>query len=226
MNQSLEHRIAQLEKNIRFYRVVFTGFIIVSAAAVSMSFRSKTPVPDVVQAKAFQVVDDAGNVLVEINKEDGNGQLSTYSPTGTRLVSLFTSDAGCGAINTFNYDGKAIFKVTNTAGGGGYMALFNNDKKEIAELGVTDMGSGYFRINDNTGNKQAWITYTKGGGGYFSLSNNGNETIRLSTADVGGRIGIYNDYNTRIAYMGAQENRDGQVTTFNNSGTWTGGLPK
>ncbi|MBS1655272.1 MAG: hypothetical protein JSU05_10540 [Bacteroidetes bacterium] len=226
MNPNLEQRIALLEKNIRFYQIVFGVLIILAGALASMSFRSKSPVPDVIQAKAFQVVDDAGNVLVEINKEDGNGQLSTYTPTGTRLVSLFTSDAGCGAINTFNYDGKTIFKVTNTSGGGGYMALFNNDKKEIAEFGVTDIGSGYFRINDNIGNKQAWITYTKGGGGYFSLSNNGNETIRLSTADVGGRIGIYNDYNTRIAYMGTQENRDGQITTFNSSGSWTGGLPK
>lgn len=225
MNNPLEQRIARLEKNLRFYRFGFAGLMIVAAGFVTMSFNNRKTAPDVIEAKAFHVVDDAGNVLVELNKEDGNGQISTFTPGSKRLVSLFTTDDGAGGINTFGKDGNVIFKVTNNTGGGGYMALFNSGKQEIAELGVTNTESGYFKLNDRSGNKQVWMTYTQDGGGYLSLSKGTQEMIRLSTPDAGGRIGIYNGSNTRIAYMGAQDTKDGNITIWNSAGTKSGGLP-
>lgn len=225
MNNPLEQRIARLEKNLRFYRFGFAGLLIITAGFITMSFNNRKTAPDVIEAKAFHVVDDAGNVLVELNKEDGNGQISTFTPTNKRLVSMFTTDDGAGGINTYGKDGNVIFKVTNNTGGGGYMALFNSGKQEIAELGVTNTESGYFKLNDRSGNKQVWMTYTQDGGGYLSLSKGGQEMIRFSTPDAGGRIGIYNGSNTRIAYMGAQDTKDGNITIWNSAGTKSGGLP-
>src|SRR6266496_3429268 len=105
MTNSIEQRVAQLEKNLRFYRFCFAGFLIVGAGLLFMSFNNKKTAPDVLEAKAFHVVDDKGNVLVEINKEDGNGQLSTFTSGGKRLVSLFTTDGGAGGINTTDAKG-------------------------------------------------------------------------------------------------------------------------
>ena len=158
MSNSLEQRVAELEKNNRFYRFCFAGSLLLVAGLVFMSFNNKVTAPDVIEAKAFHVVDDRGNVLVEINKEDGNGQLSTFTPAGKRLTSLFTSTGGGGGINTFDINGDVIFKVTRTTEGGGYLALFNGEKQEIAELGVTDAESGYFRLNDRRGDKLLWAT--------------------------------------------------------------------
>ena len=225
MTNSLEQRVAQLEKNNRFYRLCFAGSLIVVAGLVFMSFNNKKTPPDVLEAKAFHVVDDRGNVIVKINKEDGNGQMTTYTPAGKKLVSLFTSDGGGGGINTFDKNGEVIFKVTRTTEGGGYLALFNGGLQEIAELGVTDGESGYFRLNDRNGKKQVWMTYTKDGGGYLSLSKDDQEMFRFSTPAVGGRMGIYNSSNTRIAYMGTQDTKDGNITVWNSSGTRTGGVP-
>jgi hypothetical protein len=225
MTTSLEQRVAQLEKNNRLYRLCFAGSLIVVAGLAFMSFNNKHTAPDLIEAKAFHVVDDKGNVLLELNKEGGNGQLSTFTPTGKKLVSLFTSDGGGGGINTFDKNGEVIFKVTRTTEGGGYMALFNGDLQEIAEFGVTDAESGYFRLNDRNGKKQVWMTYTKDGGGYLSLSKDDQEMFRFSTPAVGGRMGIYNSSNTRIAYMGTQESKDGNITVWNSSGTRTGGVP-
>jgi hypothetical protein len=226
MNQPLELRVAQLEKNLRFYRFCFIGILVIAGGLITMSFKHKNAAPDLIQAKAFQVVDDYGNVLVEMNREGGNGQISTYTPGRKRLVSLFTADGGSGAINTYDNDGDVIFKVTRTTSGGGYMALFNAEQKEIAEWGISDAEAGYFRLNDRNGNKLAWMTYTAGGGGYLSLLNNNVEMFRLSTPEAGGRMGVYNQYNTRVAYMGAQDTRDGNITVWNNSGTRTGALPQ
>lgn len=226
MNHSLEQRVAQLEKNLRLYRFGLTGIVIIAACLLVMSFNNKKTAPDVLEAKAFHVVDDRGNVLVEINKEDGNGQLSTFTPSGKRLVSLFTTDGGSGGLNTFGKGGNVLFKVTNTTEGGGYMALYNAATQEIAEMGVTTAESGYFKLNDRNGKKQVWMTYTQDGGGYLSLSNDGQELIRFSTPSVGGRMGIYNNSNTRIAYMGAQDTKDGNVTIWNSAGSRIGGVPQ
>jgi hypothetical protein len=227
MSQSLEQRVALLEKNLRFYRYGFIVLLTIIGGGLLMSFKSrKTDAPDLIQAKSFQVVDDNGKVLVDINKEDDNGQISTFTPEGKRLVSLFTTDGGAGGMNTFDKNGKVLFKVTNTAEGGAYMALFNSSTTEVAEWGVAPNESGYFRLNDRDGNKLAWMTYTQDGGGYFSLSNAGKETMRFSTPGAGGRIGVYNVSGNRVAYIGAQETKDGNITTWNSQGSISGGIPR
>jgi hypothetical protein len=225
MNPLLEQRVTRLEHNLRLYRFGFAALLIVVTGFLVMSFNNKKAAPDVLEARAFHVVDEKGNVLVELNKEDGNGQISTFSPYGKRLVSLFTTTNGTGGINTFDKSGQVLFKVTNTTEGGGYMALFNGAQKEVAEWGVTNTESGYMRLNDRSGNKLIWMTYTQDGGGYLSLAKDGQEMVRFSTPEAGGRMGIYNNSNTRVAYMGVQENKDGNVTTWNSAGTRTGGLP-
>src|SRR5437879_857642 len=120
MNQ-LEQRVSALEKSLRAYRIFFGSAVVLLIAAVLMSSGKKPAVPDRLQAKAFEVVDDYGNVIVELNKDKGNGSVSTYSSSGKKLVSLFTSEGGAGGINTFDTDGDVLFKVTRTSGGDGYL---------------------------------------------------------------------------------------------------------
>ncbi len=225
MNQ-LEQRIAKLEKNVRNYRIFF-GLAITAIFTLSLMSSTKKNqfVPDRLQARSFQLLDDNGNMIAELGEEKGNGKLTTYTPRGKKLVSLFTSEGGAGGINTFDDDGDVLFKVTRTSGGGAYMALFNGDAKEITEMGVTDGETGYFKVNDKYGDKLAWITYTSDGGGYLALLNNNQETIRLSTPDAGGRVGISNRKKERIAYLGTQDNGDGNLTIYNATGKSSGSIP-
>ena len=225
MNQ-LEQRLIKLEKSLQMYRMIFCVLLVTGISLVLLSNTKKVNVADVIKAKAFEVVDDNGNVLVEINKDQNNGHIATYTPGGKKLVSLLTTTDGIsGALLTYDINGKVLFKVTRTTEGGGYMALNNGAGKEIAEMGVTTSASGYLNLNDRNGEKIVWLTFTEGGGGYFSLLNKGTEMIRLSTPDAGGRTGVYNKNNTRIGYIGTQENGDGNITIWNNSGTRTGGVP-
>ena len=225
---NLELRIIQLEKQARFYRILFLAMMLIAGAFLFMSFNQKKTVPDVLEARKIQVVDHKGSVVVELTSSDftGNGEINTYTPQNKRLISLFTSDGGSGAINTFDKDQVPVFKLTQTTGGGGYMALMNAKAREIVEFGSTDNSSGYMRINDHNARKLAWITYTQGGGGYFSLASEGKETIRLSTSAKGGRIGMYNNIDSRIVFLGAQDNGDGNITIYNNAGAKFGSIPQ
>src|SRR5688572_6575970 len=137
---TLEQRIEQLEKQNRIYRICFISVMILISAALFMSFDKKEQVQDTIKARNIQVVDDRGNVVVELTRSinTNNGEINTYTPSKKRLVSFFTSTGGAGAINTFDTYEYPVFKVTQTTGGGGYMSLFNDDKREIVEFGATD----------------------------------------------------------------------------------------
>ncbi len=224
--QQLEQRVMKLERSLKYYRLFFTVIVIGTFSVILMSSGNKYNVPELVQAKTFEVVDNNGKVIAKFGQEKGNGTLTTYSGAGNKLVSLITTEGGAGGINTFDDRGQLTFKVTNTKGGGGYFALYNDQQKEVVEYGVTNASSGYFRVNDRYGDKLAWLTYVEGGGGYFSLSNNGEETLSLAASGGGGRISAYNKKNKRIAYMGSQDSQDGNLTIFNSDGTISGSIPK
>lgn len=222
---TIEQRMARMEKKLRTYQLFFGSTLIALVAMVLISAGKKSDVPDLIKAKAFQVVDDNDNVLLVLNKEKGNGQLSTFSNSGQKLVRLFTSDGGAGAINTFDANGKLNFKVTKITEGGGYLALYNSEEKEIMEAGSIIGNAGYLQVNDHNGNKIAWITEVKYGGGSLSLFNANLGEIFLEAQDAGGRVSIYNKGNTRIGYIGTQDSQDGNLSIYNNSGTRLGGVP-
>jgi len=92
----IEQRLIKLEKDIRIYRIVFVSVICITLAFVLMSNEKKAIAPAKIQAKAFEVVDDAGNVLMTLNNEDDGGAITTYNKAGKKLTSLFTSDGGGG----------------------------------------------------------------------------------------------------------------------------------
>ncbi|MGB4843362.1 MAG: hypothetical protein WBP16_02790 [Ferruginibacter sp.] len=224
MNQ-IEQRVIKLERSLKAYRIFFSSAVIVLIAFVLMSSGKKDEVPDVIKAKAFQVVDDRGNVVLLMNKEKGSGHLSTFSTSGQRLVRLFTSEGDAGAINTFDAEGNLNFKVTQITTGGGYLAIYNKDLKQAVELGVLNTSDGYVQVNDNYGKRLAKITATTEGGGHFSLSRDGKETITMSAATPGGRLSIYDNSETRIGYFGTQNDKSCNLTVYNNKGSRIGGFP-
>ncbi len=224
--KSLEQRMSSLEKQVRISRIIIVMLSGTICTFFITGFKDKQQVPEVIQAKKFEVVDNSGAVLVRLNAIDGQGNFTSYSTTGKALVKLFSSTGGGGAINTFDTDGEINFKVTRTTEGGGYMALFNGNRKEVFETGCTDKNTGYLQLNDNEGEKLVWMTYTQDGGGYMSLQNRyNNNNITFSTPDAGGRIGIYNGSKTRICFLGTQDNKDGNLTLYNAGGTSTTSLP-
>ena len=90
MNTNLETRITRLEKTLRFYQITFSGIVIVVIAFMFLSFSDKNgQVPEKLYAKAFEVVDNNGKVLVNLSAYNGNGAITTYDKTGNYLVDYY-----------------------------------------------------------------------------------------------------------------------------------------
>src|SRR5438067_3464825 len=94
----IEQRLNKLESNVRFYKQIIIGLIAVIGVVAFMSFTKKATVEDVVKAKEFQVVDDYGRVYLSLKKDQGAGQVDLFNSSGTKLLTLTSSDGGAGTI--------------------------------------------------------------------------------------------------------------------------------
>ena len=85
---TIEMRLQKLEVTNRRYKTIVIVMLGAVLVTTFMAFRSPIAVPDVLQAKKFEVVDDNGNVLVRVSQDAGNGLLKTYNKDGKKLVSF------------------------------------------------------------------------------------------------------------------------------------------
>ena len=87
---NLEKRVASLEKSLRLYQFLLTAIVLI-AVAVTFSAFNRNQVPEKVVAKAFEVVDNNGKVLVSISQYNGNGAITTYDKLGNYLVDIISN---------------------------------------------------------------------------------------------------------------------------------------
>ena len=137
-------RIESLESQVRtLKRMLFGvfGLVVVTALAGCPTSQS---VPDVIQAKKFEVVNDDGKVIVELSNLEGggvdNGMLVTRTSEGGRLVALGASPGG-GVVETQNGKGRTLVTL-GASPSGGVVQTQNGKGQTLVELGATTDGEG------------------------------------------------------------------------------------
>src|SRR5688572_28434827 len=152
MNTILEQRIAKLERSARMYQFAFIGIGLVALTVLITSFNNKgNQIPEKISAKAFEVVDDNGKVLVNMSSYNGNGAITTYDKTGNYLVDVFSNTSGYGNINIYDSKGKPTIQFYNVKGGGGAIAIKNKDGSNAIMLSLMTSGSGHLALNNSYG---------------------------------------------------------------------------
>src|SRR4030095_2010827 len=153
MSTNLETRITRLEKTLRFYQLAFSGIVLVAIAFLISSFADKNnSVPDKLVAKAFEVVDENGKVLVNLGTYNGNGAITTYDKAGNYLVDIVSNTSGFGNLNIYDGKGKPTLQLYNVKNGGGALAIKNKDGKDALLLGLMTSGSGHLTLHNSYGN--------------------------------------------------------------------------
>ncbi|HUS00318.1 MAG TPA: hypothetical protein VMY77_01240, partial [Chitinophagaceae bacterium] len=171
---------------------------------VISSFKDKQSAPDRLQAKAFEVVDDYGNVLVKVTSYKEAGAVTTYTKAGKTLVDILKNVDGNGAVVGFNSLNAIAYRLTGTDKGGGVLDIYNSNGKEVVYAGPTTSNGGLITIYNASGNQ----VVTTG-----------------QTAEQNGVINIYNRNNNRINAMGGDADNNGVFNGWSNSGTKTVQLP-
>jgi hypothetical protein len=244
---TIEMRLQKLEATNRRYKIILV-LMLASFATIFMAFRNPKTVPDVIQAKRFEVVDDYGNVLVNLTQDDGKGLIKTYNKEGKKLVNITYTTNQEGYIGLEDGNGQETMRLSSSnEGGGGYIGVFNPSGKRTLTL-CNDNSGGNVYVSNSDGNSRATIQCNSSAGGFMALYNssgytavkltqtssgngdlyvnnyNGDERVRLSVSSSAGNVQLKNNSKTMIVELGGTSGENGTINTYNTSGTFVQGI--
>ena len=119
----MQNEITELRNQVRTLKRIVYGFGCLLVAGVVVSATSVQTVPDVIQAKRFEVLSDNGNAVVVLDshirelgvllKEELHyGSITTLNSQGGTLVTLGANPCfGTGQLMTMNAHGRLLVKV-------------------------------------------------------------------------------------------------------------------
>ena len=140
-----EEDFRALQRQVRRQRRWNVALVAMVAAGGLMAANGVRSVPDVIQAKKFEVVDDAGTAVVELG----------------------INRAGNGAVTTRNEDGRRLVRLGATTGGNGFVTTLNGMGGNLVELGATVDGQGTVETEDGDGQTLVRLgSYSSARGGY------------------------------------------------------------
>ena len=144
-----EERINVLETQVRTLKRIVYGFGCLLVAGVVVSATSLQTVPDVIQAKKFEVVNDEGKVFAAIGASKYGGALGILNKEG-KQVSLIAAYPNGGQLSLSNKDGKQVAAMFANEHGGALVAS-NKDGKQVAAINVTANGDGQMLTKNKKG---------------------------------------------------------------------------
>jgi len=175
----METRIAVLESENKRFRH-FSVFALAGICAMALMGFGKNQVPDKIQAKSFEVVNDEGKVLARMNAYDGDGAVTTYKPNGEMLADIVATKSGAGGMVFYDGAGKQNLKITDMTGGGGSIVLNNAKGQSTVSLGKNNRDGGSLTINNQNGKKILLLTCdTMDAGAALTYDNDEKQTARL-----------------------------------------------
>lgn len=244
--KTIEDRLQKLESANRRYRMLF----LVSLASFTflfMGFRSQI-IPELVQARKFEVVDRMGNVLVRMGYDDDKGYIKTYNSKGNKLVNLTFTSTNQGFLALEDGNGNENIRLSTSSDyGGGYLSINNAQHNRTITM-YNDAGGGALTVSNNYGKSKALLkahsencgsltlynSYdnaiisllqtTSGNGDFYLYNSTGGERIRMASSPNGGNIQLFNNNQNKGVELGITNNVNGVVNTYNSSGAYIQGI--
>ena len=217
-------RIASLETQVRtLQRMLFGGFGLVIAGAV-LGATSLQTVPDVIQAKKFEVVDDTGSVLVKLSmvkdpdSPNGmSGSVRVYEASKKHsIIDMGATTDGNGSLNisspTKGFENGYRDSVTLAVDESGYAVLnFTNNKgSDVVRLNSTSVG-GFLILSDSSDTTGVVVGSTQDGPGLvLTGKDNSAPLIQMGVASENGYILVRDASGNVTGYSGPRQSGEAQ----------------
>jgi hypothetical protein len=187
----MQNEINELRNQVRTLKRMLFGVFGVVVVGGLLAATSMQGVPDVIQAKKFEVVNDEGKVIVELSNLRGggvdNGMLVTRTSAGGTLVKLASGPSG-GRVATENGEGQNLVVFGGGPEGGGELGILNKDGKTVAGL-LSGPDGGSLGIFNNDRKLCASIGSDVDGGMLDISNKDGKQVVGIyADADGGGEI--------------------------------------
>ena len=128
---------AALAKQSRRTKHMSCGFGCLFVAGIALAATSMQGVPDVIQAKKFEVINDEGKQVVEMIASAEGGFLAISNKDGKAVAGLAATANG-GVLDISNKAGKIIAALYASPDGGG-LGIGDNAGKVIFEMPVKEV---------------------------------------------------------------------------------------
>ena len=155
----MQNEITELRNQVRTLKRIVYGFGCLLVAGVVVGTTSLQTVPDVIQAKRFEVVNDEGNVLALLSSTKfGTGALHIMNKEWKQVAFLGAAKKGGIGLFISRMDGKKVAilganPVEDENPGG--LFLYNLNGTKVAVVGVNSEGNGVL----DTLNEKGEITF-------------------------------------------------------------------
>jgi hypothetical protein len=146
---TMQNEITELRNQVRTLKRIVYGFGCLLVAGVVVSATSVQSVPDVIQAKKFEVVNDEGKSVARLSANEDGGYLSVCNKDG-QVVALHGADENGGYSSICNKDGIPVAGLA-VKEYGSLLSIANKDGKMVVGLGVGEYGGALMTL-DNKGN--------------------------------------------------------------------------
>ena len=146
----MQYEITELRNQVRTLKRIVYGFGCLLVAGIVVGATSMQTVPDVIQAKKFEVVNDEGKVVASFYANMGGGMLSFSNKDGEVVAGLGSDEVnGGGVLGINNKDGKIVAGIFANKDGG-VVRVLNNKFTEVAGIRATPDG-GVLGLFNNEG---------------------------------------------------------------------------
>ena len=147
---STDTRIESLEKQVRTLKRVLYTLCGVGVLGGLLAATNLNTVPDVIQAKKFEVVNNEVKVVASFYANMGGGMLSFSNKDGEVVAGLGSDEVnGGGVLGINNKDGKIVAGIFANKDGG-VARVLNNKFTEVAGIRATPDG-GVLGLFNNEG---------------------------------------------------------------------------
>lgn len=201
---TIESRLAAVERQLRFHRLVIAGLLVGLVALVG--YGATEGVPAEIRARNFVAVDEGGTPRAVMGALGAGGAFLIFNKERKAIVSVNPDANGGGKItlsNNLGVEGVTLGGM-GSLGGGGVVEVYNTNNQVVVGVVANANGDGLLGVNRNGGGYGVLLSAmnVKGGGGAVVVFNKTGDAVVNAVADEYG-----------IGYVGAFD-RQGKGRTL------------
>ena len=244
----MQNEITELRNQVRTLKRIVYGFGCLLVVGVVVGATSLQTVPDVIQAKRFEVLGEDGNAVVVldcylqenekeipfsgevsvIREKNYLGFIRTQNSKGQILAEFTATVDGEGVVEIQNGKGQTLVELGTTVNGEGMVTTKNGKGQPLVQLGATVVGEGVIRTRNGKGQTLVELGATVDGQGMVTTQNGKGQTlVKLGVSVAGeGTVTTENGKGQTLVRLGIYSGlQGGYVETFTQSGVSTSEIP-
>lgn len=147
----IEQRIGKLERQVRNWRFAASAMMVIAVAGLSIG-ASHHEIPETLQCRNLQIVNESGEAVVNLDHWALGGRIDIRNADGKRTTTIAQSDAGNGMIRVYSSEGQnLVYAGAGKDTNGGLIAVYTASGETLVSAGSDDQGNGELEVHFQDG---------------------------------------------------------------------------